>query len=41
MPNDFNLKGFGIMFVSGIPYITDCVVAELEKLGAKYQVARR
>lgn len=24
---------------SGIPYITDCVVGELEKLGQKYRVA--
>lgn len=23
----------------GIPYITDCVMAELEKLGRKYRVA--
>ena len=25
----------------GIPYVTDCVMAELEKLGAKYRVALR
>jgi rRNA-processing protein FCF1 len=25
----------------GIPYITDCVLAELEKLGSKYRVALR
>ena len=25
--------------IPGIPYITDCVMAELEKLGAKYRVA--
>lgn len=25
--------------ISGIPYVTDCVVGELEKLGAKYKVA--
>ncbi|KAJ8309477.1 hypothetical protein KUTeg_014351 [Tegillarca granosa] len=27
--------------VDGIPYITDCVMAELEKLGSKYRVALR
>ena len=25
--------------VKGIPYITDCVMAELEKLGPKYRIA--
>lgn len=25
----------------GIPYITDCVMAEIEKLGMKYRVALR
>jgi len=25
--------------LAGIPYITDCVVGELEKLGQKYRVA--
>jgi len=25
----------------GIPYVTDCVMAELEKLGQKYKVALR
>ncbi len=25
--------------VTGIPYITDCVMAELEKLGPKYRIA--
>jgi len=26
-------------YVSGIPYITDCVMGELEKMGNKYRVA--
>ena len=25
--------------LTGIPYITDCVMAELEKLGPKYRIA--
>ena len=25
----------------GVPYITDCVMAELEKLGSKFKVAQR
>lgn len=25
----------------GIPYITDCVMAELEQLGSKYRIALR
>ncbi|XP_052768999.1 rRNA-processing protein FCF1 homolog [Mya arenaria] len=29
------------LYAKCIPYITDCVMAELEKLGSKYQVARR
>lgn len=27
--------------VTGVPYISDCVMAELEKLGSKYRVALR
>lgn len=27
--------------IPGIPYITDCVMAEIEKLGMKYRVALR
>lgn len=30
-----------INFLIGIPYVTDCVMAELEKLGSKYRVALR
>ena len=29
-----------ILYV-GVPYITDCVMAELEKLGSKFKVAQR
>ena len=28
-----------IICFKGIPYITDCVMAELEKLGSKYRIA--
>lgn len=30
-----------IFLLSGIPYITDCVIGELEKLGSKYRIALR
>ncbi len=30
-----------ILSVIGTPYITDCVMAELEKLGPKFRVALR
>ena len=30
-----------VFSTAGIPYVTDCVMAELEKLGAKYRVALR
>ena len=30
-----------IFFFEGIPYITDCVMAEIEKLGSHYRVALR
>lgn len=30
-----------LLLFSGIPYITDCVMGELEKLGSKYRVALR
>lgn len=40
--NCCNIKGLNIEFVvPGIPYITDCVMAEIEKLGMKYRVALR
>lgn len=29
------------VFCKGIPYVTSCVVGELEKLGEKYKVALR
>jgi len=29
------------LLFSGIPYITDCVMAEIEKLGSHYRVALR
>merc|ERR1712218_87139 len=29
------------LYAKCIPYITDCVLAELEKLGAKYRIALR
>ncbi len=29
------------LYAKCIPYITDCVMAELEKLGAKYRIALR
>lgn len=29
------------VYFVGIPYITDCVMAEIEKLGLKYRVALR
>ena len=29
------------LYAKAIPYVTDCVVAELEKLGSKYRVALR
>lgn len=29
------------LLAKAIPYVTDCVVAELEKLGPKYRVALR
>lgn len=32
---------YPISFHAGIPYITDCVMAEIEKLGMKYRVALR
>ena len=28
-----------MLMFAGIPYITDCVMAEIEKLGSKYRVA--
>ena len=44
-----NLSGYTICILvsnmlftvdfAGIPYITDCVMGELEKLGAKYKIA--
>ena len=30
-----------LLYVAGTPYVTDCVVAELEKLGTKYRLALR
>lgn len=30
---------YAFQFLLGTPYITDCVMAELEKLGSKYRVA--
>ena len=30
-----------LFFLAGIPCITDCVMAEIEKLGQKYRVALR
>lgn len=32
---------YGFCLLQGIPYITDCVMAEIEKLGMKYRVALR
>ena len=29
------------LYAKCIPYITDCVMAELEKLGSKYRIALR
>lgn len=28
-----------VLFFAGTPYITDCVMGELEKLGSKYRIA--
>lgn len=28
-----------LILLPGIPYVTDCVIGELEKLGQKYKVA--
>jgi len=30
-----------VYYIKGIPCITDCVIAELEKLGPKYRIALR
>ncbi len=43
MPHSF-IHSFihsAVSLAAGIPYLTDCVLAELEKLGAKYRVALR
>lgn len=37
----FNIFFSAISFNPGIPQITDCVMAEIEKLGMKYRVALR
>lgn len=37
---DLRLIHFNFLIL-GIPYITDCVMGELEKLGSKYRVALR
>ena len=36
-----HLSSFININLSGIPCITDCVMAELEKMGTKYRVALR
>ncbi|XP_017298005.1 rRNA-processing protein FCF1 homolog [Diaphorina citri] len=36
-----SLKNKLCVFIPGIPYITDCVLGEIEKLGQKYKVALR
>lgn len=33
-----NIQSF-IYLLVGIPYVTDCIVGELEKLGQKYKIA--
>lgn len=39
---DVDLRLIHLNFlILGIPYITDCVMGELEKLGSKYRVALR
>lgn len=35
------LRRYFHFFFEGIPYITDCVMAEIEKLGSHYRVALR
>uniref|UniRef100_A0AAX7THT2 PIN domain-containing protein n=1 Tax=Astatotilapia calliptera TaxID=8154 RepID=A0AAX7THT2_ASTCA len=38
---EFFMKIIKLLYVTCIPYITDCVMAEIEKLGMKYRVALR
>lgn len=33
------ITSLSMYFFLGIPYVTDCVVGELEKLGQKYKIA--
>ena len=37
----YRLHFFTVMFALGIPCVTDCVLAELEKLGPRYRIALR
>jgi len=41
--NLLKILGFPLIntcnLTKGIPYVTDCVIAELEKLGQKYRIA--